>query len=214
MSLYITETDHAFASGPVFLRPKSRDAAIDQLGPEKGSDLWNIFQQFETHAELGEGLRLGLGARLVSKNKAKRVRIGANCAIRGIIRCEQGGEIVLGDMLYIGDGVIISAHQRIEIGDLTLLAHGAHVFDNDSHPVDADEREAHFKAILGLPSRGTFKIAAEPVKIGRRCWLGFNSAVMKGVTIGDQAIAAAGALVINDVPPGTIVAGNPARVVK
>lgn len=214
-NLYVTAADHAFASGPVFTRPKSLDAAVAETGKEAdGALILAIFEAFENHAQLGEHVRLGLGARLVSKNKRKTVHIGSNCAIRGIIRCEAGGNIAIGDLVYVGDDVIISAQQSIEIGELTLLAHGVHIFDNDSHPTDADEREAHFKAILGVKSSGRYNVAAAPVKIGRRCWIGFNSAIMKGVTIGDDSIVAAGSIVIRDVPPGVIVAGNPARIVK
>jgi acetyltransferase-like isoleucine patch superfamily enzyme len=214
-NLYLTTTDHAFASGPVFVRPESEGAAIATVGNEaEGSLLWAVFESYERSAELGQGVRLGTRARLVSKNAQKRVKIGANCAIRGIIRCESGGQISIGDLVYIGDDVIISAQHSIEIGELTLLAHGVQIFDNDSHPADADEREAHFKAILGLQSAVAYRIESAPVKIGRRCWIGFNSAIMKGVTIGDDSIVAAGSMVTKDVPAGVIVAGNPARIVK
>jgi maltose O-acetyltransferase len=56
--------------------------------------------------------------------------------------------------------------------------------------------------------------AIRPIRIGRRCFIGGGSMVMPGVTIGDGVIVAAGAVVMADVPGGTIVAGNPARVVR
>lgn len=212
---YISAADHAFASGPVFMRPESREAAIAMLEAEAdGAQLWSVFEAFEHHADLGERVRLGLNARLISKNAEKAVRIGNDSAIRGIIRCEPQGRVVIGDMVYVGDGVIVSAQARIEIASLTLVAHGVQIFDNDTHPTDPDGREAHFKAILGLQPPGSYRIAAAPVRIGRRCWIGFNSAIMKGVTIGDEAIVAAGSVVIRDVPAGAVVAGNPARIVK
>ncbi len=52
------------------------------------------------------------------------------------------------------------------------------------------------------------------MRIGRRCWLGLNSIVMKGVTIGDGTIVASGGVVVDDLPAGVVAAGNPARVVK
>ena len=78
----------------------------------------------------------------------------------------------------------------------------------------AEERAAHFEAILGITKRKDFRIGSAPVTIGRRCWLGFNTAVMKGVTIGEDSIAAAGSMVLKDVPPLTLVGGNPARAIK
>ena len=52
------------------------------------------------------------------------------------------------------------------------------------------------------------------VRIGRNCWLGAGVVVLPGVTIGDNAVVAAGSVVIRDVPPDTLVAGNPARVIR
>jgi acetyltransferase-like isoleucine patch superfamily enzyme len=213
--LYMTPYDHAFASGPVFTRPESIGAARSQFDrAEDGDLLWRIFEAFDAHARFGDRLRLGLKARIVSKNRERMVAIGGDCAIRGIIRCEPGGRVNIGSTVYVGDDVIVSAQSEISIGDLTLLAHGVQVFDNDTHPTDPAEREAHFKAILGVPHSGAYNIATRPVRIGSGCWLGFNSAVMKGVTIGDGSIVAANSVVIDDVPPHSIVAGNPARVVK
>lgn len=213
--LYLTPYDHAFASGPVFFRPASREAALAQFErPEDGDLLWRVFEAFHDLAVVGEGLRLSLNARIVSKNPGQTVTIGANCAIRGAIRCERGGSVAIGDMVYVGDNVVINAQTHVSVGNLTLLAHGVQIFDNNSHPVDSAEREAHFKSILGLPADRSFKIAAKPVSIGRRCWLGFNCAVMKGVTVGDEVIVAAGGVVVAGLPARTLAAGNPAVVVK
>jgi acetyltransferase-like isoleucine patch superfamily enzyme len=213
--LYLTPFDHAFASGPVFTRPASAKAARAHFDREEDADLlWRLFESFHTHARIGDRLRLGMRARIVSKNPKPTVTIGSDCAIRGTLRCEPGASLRIGNTVYIGDDAILSAQKDISIGDLTLIAHGVHVFDNDSHPTDADEREAHFKAILGLPHAAQYEIAGEPVRIGSGCWLGFNSVVMKGVTIGDGSIVAANSVVIEDVPAQSVVAGNPARVVK
>lgn len=213
--LYLTPYDHAFASGPVFTRPASPSAARANFDrAEDGDLLWRVFEAFDAFAVSGERLRLGLKARIVSKNREKMVTIGSDCAIRGTIRCEPGGRVSIGNTIYIGDDVIISAQASISIGDVTLIAHGVHIFDNDSHPTDPVQREAHFKAILGVPSMGDYKVASRPVSIGRRCWIGFNSSIMKGVTIGDEAIVASNSVVIADVPPKTLVAGNPAKPVK
>ena len=57
-------------------------------------------------------------------------------------------------------------------------------------------------------------IGAAPVVIGQRAWIGLNAYVGKGVTIGDESIVAAGSVVTRDVPPYSLVAGNPAQVLK
>jgi acetyltransferase-like isoleucine patch superfamily enzyme len=215
MRPYLDPHDHAFANGPVFARPASIAAARSLFDrPEDGDRLWAVFEAFDRGAELGEGVRLGLAARLLGPHGERRIRIGRDCAIRGIIRAESDGEVDIGALVYVGDGAIISARARVEIGDATLLAHGVQVFDNDTHPTDPAEREAHFRSILKLGPARDFAIAARPVRIGRRCWLGFGAAVMKGVRLGDDAIVAAGAVVTTDVPSRGVAAGNPARLVK
>ena len=215
MRPYLDPHDHAFANGPVFARPASPEAARALFDrPEDGDRLWAVFDAFDRGAELGRGVRLSLSARLVTPDGERRVRIGGDCAIRGVIRCEEAGEVEIGSLVYIGDGAIISARTRVEIGDGSLLAHGVQVFDNDTHPLDPAEREAHFRTILKLDPRRGFTVASSPVAIGRRCWIGFGAAVMKGVSMADGSIAAAGAVVTADVPSHCIVAGNPARIVR
>ena len=215
MRHYLDPGDHAFAHGPVFTRPESVAAAERLLDTrEQAERLCAVFDTFHERAEVGEGLRLGLHARLVAPKGERRVRIGSDCVIRGLVRCDGPATVEIGDLVYLGDGVIVSAETGIRIGSETMLAHGAHVFDNDTHPVDAGERAEHFRSILCLTPRRDFAIGRAPVSIGSRCWIGFNAAVMKGVTIGDDSIAAAGAVVVGDAPPGSILAGNPARLVK
>ena len=212
---YLDPHDHAFANGPVFVRPADAAAARALFDrPEDGDRLMAVFEAFERGADLGEGVRLGLQARLLTPEGERRARIGANAVIRGVIRCEGEGRCEIGPEVYVGDGVIISARTSVEIGEGTLLAHGVQLFDNDTHPLDAAERRAHFRSMLKLEPRRDFAIGARPVRIGRDCWLGFGAAVMKGVTISDEAIVAAGAVVTSDVRARTIVAGNPAREVR
>ena len=212
---YLDPRDHAFANGPVFTRPANGAAAralFDRT--EDGERLMQVFEAFDRGAELGEGVRLGLDARLLTPDGERRAKIGANAVVRGVIRCEGEGRCEIGSEAYVGDDAIISALTSVHIGEGTLLAHGAQVFDNDTHPIDAAERRAHFRSILKLGPRREFPVGARPVRIGRDCWLGFGSSVMKGVTVGDEAILAAAAMVTTDVRPRTIVAGNPAREVR
>ncbi len=214
MRPYIDPRDHAFANGPVFVRPASLDAARALFDrSEDGDLLWSLFAAFDAGAEAEEGLRLGLQARLLTPEGERRVKIGRDCVIRGIIRCEGDGRAIIGDLVYIGDEVIISARSKVEIGDGALLAHRAQVFDNDTHPTDAAERQAHYRSILKLGPRRDFAIPSAPVRIGARAWIGFGAAVMKGVTVGDEAIVAAGSVVTRNVAPGSTVAGVPARPV-
>jgi acetyltransferase-like isoleucine patch superfamily enzyme len=214
---YLDPRDHAFANGPVFPRPAYPDAARALFDrPEDGDRLLELFDLFDRRAGVADGLQLGLNARVITPAGQTRVGIGSDCVIRGLLRCDRNGEIEIGEGSYIGDGVILSAFEHIHIGSHCMLAHGVQVFDNDTHPTDAGERAAHLRAFLKQGDRrpDDFAVSAIPVWIGSRCWLGFGAAVMKGVTIDEETIVAAGAVVTSDVPARSIVAGNPARVVK
>ena len=131
-----------------------------------------------------------------------------------MLRIEKFGEgrIEISASAYIGDDCLLSSSAGIFIGEHVLLAHGVQIFDNDSHPLDPAARVADYASVHAHGDRG--QIAAKPVKIGARAWIGFGVIIMKGVTIGENSVVAAGSVVTRDVPPNTIVAGNPAAVVK
>ncbi len=109
------------------------------------------------------------------------------------------GEIVLGDHCLVSPGVRLASATRIEIGDGTMLASGAYLTDADWHDIVDRTQEVGRTA---------------PIVLGRNVWVGDGAMVGKGVTIGDNSVVGARAVVTRDVPPGVIVAGNPARVVR
>jgi maltose O-acetyltransferase len=88
----------------------------------------------------------------------------------------------------------------VSIGDGTWIGPAVQIYTAD-HPRDAALRRA------GLQS-------GRPVSIGNNVWIGGGAIILPGVTIGDDAIVAAGSVVTRDVPPGATVAGNPARPIK
>ena len=94
------------------------------------------------------------------------------------------------------------------------MAHGVHIFDNDSHPIDPLERQLHFRMIQGIDTQKCVNIGHSPILIGENSWLGLNSIITKGVSIGDNAIVASGSVVAADVPHNTIAGGNPGKILK
>jgi acetyltransferase-like isoleucine patch superfamily enzyme len=114
-------------------------------------------------------------------------------------------ELVVGNRVYIGHMCCFAVSASVRLGNDCLLAGGVHISDYDGHPIDAARRRA------GEPSPPE---AVRPVTIGNDVWIGNHAMILKGVTVGDRAIIAAQAVVTHDVPPDTVVAGNPARVVK
>lgn len=86
--------------------------------------------------------------------------------------------------------------------------------DNLTHPLDYKARRAHFSEITTHRHSEKIDLGDMPVTIRQDAWIGAHSLVLRGVTIGEGAIVAAGSVVTKDVPPFTIVAGNPAKIVR
>jgi acetyltransferase-like isoleucine patch superfamily enzyme len=152
----------------------------------------------------------------VNDGPQDKVSLGAGSVCRGVIRRERFGDgrISIGQNVYIGDDCLLSCCERIAIDDFTLLGHGVQIFDNNSHPTDPAAREADWQAVSHAGARPGDLIERAPVSIGSRAWIGFSSIILKGVSIGDGAIVAAGSVVTSDVDAHTLVAGNPAKAIR
>lgn len=113
--------------------------------------------------------------------------------------------LYIGDGSYIGYQVTITVGPMIKIGRNVLVADRVSLIGYDGHPLDPIERMKHQPAP---------KEEGKPIIIEDNVWICSNATVLKGVTVGEGAVVATHAVVTADVPPYTVVAGNPARVVK
>lgn len=127
-------------------------------------------------------------------------KIGKRCNILPPFRCDYGFRIEVGENFFANYNFTVLDGNRISIGDNVWIAPNVGIYAA-GHPLDAEDR------IAGLEY-------AFPVTIGDNVWIGGGVSIIGGVTIGDNAVVAAGSVVIRDVPPDTLVAGNPARVVR
>ena len=100
--------------------------------------------------------------------------------------------------MFINSGCCFQDQGGIEIGDDCLIGHQV-VIATLNHDPTPDRRKSMISA---------------PVRIGRNVWIGSHATILPGVTVGDDAIIAAGAVVTKDVPAGTIAAGVPAKTIK
>jgi acetyltransferase-like isoleucine patch superfamily enzyme len=208
-------TDHAFASGPVFKKPKGFfDALQKTKGLREARLLLAVWNQFARGAVIGKGVQLSTNARLINLGNQQDVVIAENAVVRGILKTERGGQIEIQRDVYVGDDVILSSASRILIGNETLLAHGVQVFDNDTHPLDPELRSRHFRIIRGMEAFQPVDVGSAGVAIGEKCWVGMKTLIFKGVTIGEGTVVAGGSVVVTDLPPWVIAAGNPARPIK
>src|SRR5262245_33166612 len=133
------------------------------------------------------------------------VHIGAPCTWDLAYDVAGRPELIVGNRVSINYRNTMSIAKSITIGDYTMIAGNVSFFDNISHPVSPARRLAHQPISAD---------DAAPIVVGKNCWIGLNSIILRGVTIGDNSIVAAGSVVTKSVPPNTIVAGNPATPVK
>jgi acetyltransferase-like isoleucine patch superfamily enzyme len=130
------------------------------------------------------------------------------------------GKVEIGDRVYIGGGSIMS-RSGVTIGNDVTMAWGVSIFDHNSNALDWRHRARtvkHFYDNYGKP--GCYEtldwdgVGTAPITVGDKAWIGFDAVILKGVTIGEGAVVGARAVVTHDVEPYTVVAGNPARLVK
>ena len=148
------------------------------------------------------------------KNKNKII-IGQNSHIRGeLFVYGHGGTIEIGNNCYIGENSKIWSSGNIKIGNSVLIAHNVNIHDSNSHPTDIIERQNHFIEIISKGHPKNLFLDEQPIFVGSNVWIGFNATILKGVTIGEGAIIGSCSVVTKDVSPYTVVAGNPAKVIK
>lgn len=114
-------------------------------------------------------------------------------------------ELSIGDGTFIGHLCDFRVGRAVRIGRRVLIAGGVTIADYDGHPLDAADRRA---GLTSAPDQ------IRPVTIGDDVWIGQGAVILKGVTIGERAVVGAHAVVTRDVPADSVVAGNPAQVVR
>lgn len=132
------------------------------------------------------------------------VLVDGKCSINFASRYAATPSLIIGDHTGIGHGCTFSIGKRITIGRHCRIAAHVWMFDSSGHPADPQAR------LAGLPPAAD---EVKPITIGDNVWIGGRAIVHPGVTIGAHSVVSAGSVVTGDVPPCTIVAGNPARKV-
>lgn len=150
------------------------------------------------------------------QNSPNAIEIGNSCLIEGELQVfSYGGKIKIGDNCYIGRNTKIWSGELIDIGSDVLISHNVDIVDTNAHEKNAEERVTRSKELLiSKPWKTKGSIETSPIKIGDKVWINFDVIILKGVTIGEGAIIAAGAIVTKDVAPYTMVAGVPAKYIK
>lgn len=163
----------------------------------------------------GRGWRI-FGRPIIQKHRGSKIQLGDGLFLRSWSRSNPlapDHPVVLSTrsssaVIDVGrdcgfTGTTLVAETRIEVGDRVQVGANAGIVDTDFHPLSPQVRGRDFNA-------GN----AAPIEIQDDAFLGMGSLVLKGVTVGEEAVVGAGSVVARDVPPRTVVAGNPAEVVR
>ena len=126
--------------------------------------------------------------------------MGVDGHIEPSFHCDYGFHISTGANFYANYNCVMLDCAPITFGDDVMIGPNC-AFYTACHPLDPDER------ISGLEY-------AKPIRVGHRVWIGGNTVVNPGVTIGDHAVIGSGSVVTHDIPPGVVAVGNPCRVLR
>ncbi|MEH7454701.1 sugar O-acetyltransferase [Gottfriedia acidiceleris] len=125
--------------------------------------------------------------------------VGVNSSIEHNFHCDLGFNIHVGDHFYAGYNCTILDMAEVKIGNNCMIGPNVGIY-TAGHSIEPKNRNKSGYAI--------------PIHIGDDVWIGGSCTILPGITIGDNSIVAAGSVVTKDVPSNTVVAGNPAKVIK
>lgn len=126
--------------------------------------------------------------------------IGINVTIWTPFNCVYGENIHLGNNVFINLNCMFIDNHRVEIGDHVMLGPNVQIY-TAAHPLDAESRNQGWEV-------------TKPVTIGNNVWIAGSAILLPGVTIGENSVVGAGAVVTKHVPSSVVVAGNPARIIR
>lgn len=169
-----------------------------------------------TKVKYGKGLLLK-GMPVIYNTKGANLEIGDEVKIKSsflsnlvglysrtiIITKAAGAKIKIGNRVGIS-GATIYARKGITIGDDTMVGGNVKILDNDFHPIELENRHNQDKSL----------VPAQEIVIGKNCFIGVNSIILKGTVLGDNCVVGAGAVVSGKFEANSVIVGNPGRVVR
>jgi acetyltransferase-like isoleucine patch superfamily enzyme len=139
---------------------------------------------------------------------------GASTYLGTMFDVGRRGRVTLGDYALV-HGARIICEAAVTIDDYALVSWNVVLMDSYRVAFDPDARRESVRQVPELRPRRIEALApGRPIRVGRAAWIGFDSCVLPGVTIGEGAVVGARSVVVADVEPFTVVAGNPARLVR
>lgn len=139
---------------------------------------------------------------------------GSSCYKSTMFDVGPNGSVRIGKFALV-HGARIICDSELVIGDYALISWNVVLMDTYRVPMTAQARRVELEAIPGRnPRRPHADSIASPIRIESNVWIGFDACVLPGVTIGEGSVVGARSVVMQNVPPFTVVAGNPARTIR
>lgn len=184
---------------------------------EQLKKLYNIWFRFSNrkHAVIGENCIFSPKSRIINRTGRKEaITIKNNVMMHGSLIVEGDGNIALDEYVNIRRNVYIGSTKEVSIGKYTVISDNVSIMDNNNHPISPSKRLNMVMSGWSNNNWSWIHSAAGSVDIGENVWLCQNVRVLKGVTIKDNSIVAASAVVSKNIESNTIYGGNPAKKLK
>lgn len=198
------EAETAMVHKPADYRIKSLLQKFwSRSGPERWHYIWCLVRGISRSHHINSRHLVLMGGGVIINKRNGYFTTGGVCMLRPdcriaiVSKSDQPAHLSIGEGTEIGDRTIINVSQRVEIGARCSISWDCDISDTDFHQVTL--------------FNGQQPPITEPVVIEDDVWIGSHCLILKGVTIGHHSVIAAGSVVRRDVPPYSLVAGNPAR---
>lgn len=142
------------------------------------------------------------------------IKVGDNCRIEGTLICHRPtSQILIGSRTSIGGDAVIESLGKVVISDDCLISNHVTIQDHNSHPLQWEYRQNDVLDWIANRKNWTYVKQAD-ISIGAKCWIGTRSIILKGVELGEGTIVGAGSVVTKSFPPYSVIAGNPAVLIR